>query len=454
MSAILDATSLRKARLTPPLSKSDAHRALALAHARGLHVSFAEDDVASDGGAQQSGRGEDDGALPADVVVMRRGLAILRDRAGEGDVIDVADAGAPFRILVGQAAVTPGAHVRFTGTPRLAQRPHDALLTSLRAAFGDDVVAWTPLPSGPLDEVLTDGDDDARHGWPLVVRAPAAPAALRFTIDARESSQFATSLLLAAATACVRDGRPGSVALTGAVASEGYLDLTRAWLTRCGFLLHVQDGVLTVAPGTAPAVIPSVPGDWSSAGYLLLVAWRTGGDVARVDLAAEHPDRAIIDVLSSIGVALQPGADGAVSVVGAARGGVRASGAACPDLLPTLAALACVLPAPSVLTEVSILRQKESDRLQGIVELVAQGGGTTSLTDDALTITPGVVPVELAMRVRGDHRLAMAAAVLAVLAGRRIELDDAACVAKSFPGFWRELGKSGAVLRHTRPGTR
>jgi 3-phosphoshikimate 1-carboxyvinyltransferase len=132
---------------------------------------------------------------------------------------------------------------------------------------------------------------------------------------------------------------------------------------------------------------------------------------------------------------------------GQARSGLVASGKECPDLLPTLAALGCVLPGPSTLTDVGILRLKESDRLEGIQTLVAAYGGTTTLEGETLTLTPPKAPpAHFAMDSKGDHRLAMVSATLSILSGARLTLTGPECVEKSFPGFWRQVERAGVRL--------
>lgn len=409
---LVDAASLSPATLTPPPSKSDAQRALALAHALG-DPSLAELPF-------------DDDALPDDVKVLRRGLEILRTRPGAGAYIDCHDGGAPFRILLGQAAATPGAFVRLVGSARLGQRPHRPLLEALRTTLG------------PAGLVLDEGSP-----WPITVRGAARTPEPRFAISASESSQFPTSLLLAAAGLVVRERRPWTVTLTGPTASRGYLELTLAWLARMGFATEVTDSAVTLLDVRAPSSKPVVPGDWSSIGYLLLVAWASGGAVALVDKDAAHPDRAILRVLEEAGLYVDDRPGGLVAVTGSLRAGLSASGEECPDLLPTLAALACVAPSDSTFTEVSILRHKESDRLEGIRDLVRAGGGTTTLEGDVLVITPGQVPARMELSSRGDHRLAMAAATLAALGRSTLVLEGPEHVTKSFPAFWSEVERAG-----------
>jgi 3-phosphoshikimate 1-carboxyvinyltransferase len=418
----VDPRHLVPATLVPPHSKSDAQRALVVAHALGR--------------PELLGISPEDETLPRDTRALARGLAALRTAgSGEPVEIDCGDGGAPFRFLLGQAAVTPGARARFVGSLRLAERPHLPLVEALLSALG---------PTGLRIRV--------GKPWPVEVDAPADPRARLFRVGAVLSSQYASSLLLAAAALFRRTGEPIAVEWLGEIASAGYLELTCAWLSRSGFRLAREGSSIAVVGLEPPRDgIPSVPGDWSSIGYLLLAAWRSGGAVADVDLEAAHPDRAMARILEQVGLSLQASPDG-VRVSGEPRTGLRASGRECPDLLPTLAVLACALPEPSALTDVSILRGKESDRVQGIVDLVQAAGGTVTLREDFAVIDP---PREIArtlrLSARGDHRMAMSAAALAILGGSELILSGPEHVAKSFPTFWTELRKIGVRIDESGP---
>jgi 3-phosphoshikimate 1-carboxyvinyltransferase len=416
----VDPRGLLPATLVPPQSKSDAQRALVVAHLLGRHhlLPVSPDDV----------------ALPKDTRTLARGLAALRLPPGEPVEIDCGDGGAPFRFLLGQAAVTPGARVRLVGSLRLAERPHLPLVEALLSALG---------PAGLQIRV--------GKPWPVEVDAPADPRAAVFRVGAALSSQYASSLLLAAAALHRRWGEAIAVEWSGEMASAGYLDLTSDWLSRSGFRLQRGRSSVAVAGFDERDGLPQVPGDWSSIGYLLLAAWKSGGAVANVDLEAAHPDRAMARVLQEVGLSLSPSPLG-MRVTGVARAGLRASGRECPDLLPTLAALACALPTPSALTDVSILRGKESDRVQGMVELVEAAGGTITLSDDFAAIgPPRAFARALKLDAHGDHRMAMSAATLAILGGSELTLQGAEHVAKSFPTFWDEIRKIGVRIEDVAP---
>jgi 3-phosphoshikimate 1-carboxyvinyltransferase len=401
--------------LTPPQSKSDAQRALVLAHVRDWNALRANVDVGP--------------SAADDVRAMARGLDALRG-PGEPRDVECGEGGAPFRLLLAQAALTPG-RTRLRGSVRLGERPRQPLLGALRDALG---AAGLVIHEGSPWPVEVVGVADARAVSP------------RFRIDARESSQFASSLLLAATTLALREGRPWTVETAGSIASAGYLDLTTAWVRRAGFDVETAGTSLTVSARELPVELPSIPGDWSSIAYLLLVAWKSGGAVERVDLTAPHPDRAVVRLFESVGLSLQVSGHRA-HVTGTLRGGLRASAAECPDLIPTLAALACVLPVVSRFDDVAILRQKESDRLEGVRTLVASAGGRTREEGGGLTVEPPKgSPRTLVVSSRGDHRQALSAATLACLSGASLALDDPQSVTKSFPEFWAELAKAGVRI--------
>jgi 3-phosphoshikimate 1-carboxyvinyltransferase len=413
---LVDPRHLRPAALEPPLSKSDAQRALVLAHARGRPEFAAIEPWRAAG-------------LPDDVVRLEAGLERLRHPEPELE-IDCGEGGAPFRFLLTQAALAPGKRVRLLGSKRLGERPRAALFESLDEALGPSGFRWRALG----------------EPWPIEVLgvAPASPPSFR--VRAGESSQFASSLLLGAATLAARGGGEVQVQLEGEPASAGYLELTLEWLRRFGFDVRRSGADLRVAPGSPPASPPQIPGDWSSVAYLLLIAWRSGGEVLHADLSAPHPDRAIVRVLEELGLRVDRASSGALRVLGTPCSGLAADGAECPDLLPTLAALACVLPGPSELRGVEILRHKESDRLEGIRALAGAFGASTSLGDGRLTLSPPPrAPGAFALDPRGDHRMAMSAATLAVLSGAALRLASPDCVKKSFPRFWEQLDRAGVA---------
>lgn len=397
--------------LTPPVSKSDAHRALLLSEiCEGRHEALLP------------------GAPPRDVEVLHRGLVQLRTGGGR---IQCLDAGAPFRFLVTQAALRRRARFEFTGTARLGARPQRSLLSALERA---------------LPVTFTTGPDF----WPL--RLETADRGVRgpFVVAGDESSQFASSLVLGAAR-LVRDGHaPVVVELEGALTSGGYLTLTVDWCRRFGFDIEERPARVVVR-GWRPTEAPTgLPGDWSSLTYLLPLSWRAGLPVAAVDRFAMHPDRAFAEVVERAGLSFSHEA-GLTRMTGTLARGLEVDASVCPDAVPGLVAVALAAPAPSRFERCGVLRLKESDRLAGLAELVNLVGGRAEIAHDALTVTPPSGARAGAYDGRDDHRLVMAAAVAGALLEVPIGIHGTEAVEKSFPAFWREAAKAGVVRRES-PG--
>jgi 3-phosphoshikimate 1-carboxyvinyltransferase len=405
---IIDARRSRPGLLEPPVSKSDALRTLVLRQALGLPPA---DDLLGPR------------PWPTDVEVVSQGLALLRP--GTDSELDCRDGGAPLRFLLAQAAITPCV-ARFTGSARLGQRPHAPLIAALRESLGASGLS------------IVEGNP-----WPLVVRGTGSTGAPRFCVSGDRSSQYATSLLLAAAALSHREGRPWCVDVEGELASPGYLDLTLHHLAGAGVKVTRSGAAFEVSAVAPHDERRPLPRDWSSLGYLLVMAWKTHSRVAGLDIHAVHPDRVVLEHLARVGLKPQIGGKYA-EIAGNPCAGLRVSGLASPDLIPTLVALACVLPGPSLFTDLAVLRDKESDRLAAVCELAAAGGATTALADDTLTVVPGErKPRRLDFDARGDHRLTLASATLAVCLEAVLELSEAQGVEKSFPRFFEVLRAIG-----------
>ncbi len=384
----------------PPLSKSDAQRALVLADILG--VPFDSLLPANE-------------MLPRDVQVLRDGLIALRSPKAR---IDCQDGGAPFRFLLTQAAVLPGRSVEFVGTPRLGERPHAPLITALRAVPGVQIEVGSP--------------------WPLTVTSSVISGPVMFETTGTESSQFASSLLLGAARLSAAAIK-ASVRVTGAMTSEGYFSLTRSWLERAGFAVNEEGSALSPMLSGGKREPMLIPGDWSSLGYLLALSWVSGARVERVAFGTGHPDEAIATHLKSVGFTISD------RVEGVPTRGFDVDCEQCPDAIPTLAVIATRLPVPSVFRRAGILRHKESDRLAAVGALLGAAGLSSKLEGDDLTVFSGTAH-DFSFDAHDDHRLAMSSAVLARLHGVHLRLRGKEAVAKSFPHFWTEAAEAGVQV--------
>jgi 3-phosphoshikimate 1-carboxyvinyltransferase len=196
-----------------------------------------------------------------------------------------------------------------------------------------------------------------------------------------------------------------------------------------------------------------VPGDISSAVFFLAAALVTPRSEVRVKNVLLNETRSrILDVFKAMGGDIEVRRRGGlVEPVGdvTARSsrlrGVSVGGADIPlviDEIPALAAAAFFAEGETVVSGAKELRVKESDRLKGIVEMVRAFGGGAEELPDGFVLRGGAKAHPAEAHSRGDHRLAMAASIVALNAEGKSVIRDAGCVDISFPGFFEELEKS------------
>jgi 3-phosphoshikimate 1-carboxyvinyltransferase len=215
-----------------------------------------------------------------------------------------------------------------------------------------------------------------------------------------------------------------------------------------GYGVAEEDGWIHFTPGghLAPFDV-QVPGDPSSAAFLVGAATLAEAGELLISAVGVNPTRTgFLDVLSRMGAAvrLENRADrfgepvGDLVVRPAPLRGTEVVAGEIPGLIdeiPLLAVLASRSSGTTTFRQVGELRVKESDRLGLIAEnLRAVGAEAEVLGDDLLVEGSDRVP-RGKVRTAADHRLAMAFAVLGLVPGARITVDDIACAAVSFPGF-------------------
>jgi len=401
-----------------PPSKSATNRALVLAAISGRPVEIVRPLESGDTNALlQCLR-----AMGARVGAAPEGFSLggpLCGNPSEEIALDAAESGTAARFLAALAAVTPG-RFRLDGSARLRERPMAELIEALRRAGA---------------EIRCLG----KEGFlPLSITGSALRPSAPVVVDAERSSQFFSALLLAGAA--VEGGL--AVRPAGGVASRPYVEATIETLTAFGHTVRREADGIAVFRGRSETSRYEVPGDDSSAVPILAAVGVVGGRVAALGIRAgsRAADVRALTVLEQMGIAFEPLPDG----VGASYGGgplrpVRVEAADFPDSVPVLAALAALAEGESRFDGIGHLRYKESDRLASLVALVAAAGGTARAEAAALVVVGGISRGALAiLPTCGDHRVAMAAALVAIARGDCL-IENPDCVAKSYPDFFRDL---------------
>ena len=341
--------------------------------------------------------------------------------------LDCRSAGTLLRLLVATCAVIPGQWI-LDGSPRLRERPIGPLVAALRQ-----------LGAG-IEEL-------GRPGCAPVRIRGGRLAGGRVEIDAGESSQYVSALLMAALDA------EGPIELLAPVlVSSPYVDTTLEVMAEFGAPVEVRrDGEareFRVEP-RKPELVDGryrVAGDDSAAAYPAAAAAICGGSVRLRGLSpvATQGDRAFLGLLERMGAGVRSSAEEIRVEGGGALAALDCDLSAMPDQVPTLAAVAAFANGTTWIRNVAHLRIKESDRLAAVATELRRAGATVDELEDGLRIegNPGLAASPGSPRIPidtyDDHRIAMSMALVGMRRGG-LSIRRPEVVGKSYPGFWADL---------------
>jgi 3-phosphoshikimate 1-carboxyvinyltransferase len=340
---------------------------------------------------------------------------------GDGAVLDCGNSGTTLRLLASVAALAD-ARVTLTGSARMRERPIGPLGTALEALGA--TVRYPAADGLP----------------PIQVAGPLRGGEV--AVDGGVSSQFTSSLLLAAPL------MPGGLVLRLASppVSRSYLDLTVGVMAAFGTNVDRRGYErFAVGLGGYTGTAYAVEGDWSSASYLFALAAVLGGKVTvrNLDPASAQGDRRLVAALAAMGCRVSAGPDGVTVERNGPLRGIDCEMSSPPDTVQTLAVVAALAEGPTRITGVGHLRHKESDRLAVTADRLRALGAGAVVEEDALMVVPAPLHGG-SIDPAGDHRTAMAFAVLGLAVGD-VAIEDPGCVAKSWPGFWSTLRGAGLL---------
>jgi 3-phosphoshikimate 1-carboxyvinyltransferase len=190
-----------------------------------------------------------------------------------------------------------------------------------------------------------------------------------------------------------------------------------------------------------------VPGDFSSAAFLLAAAAITHSEVRvkNLDYATAQGDKAIVDILKQMGSTIHVRSNQiAIAGNGSLLNAVDMDARDIPDLVPVCAVLACYAKGTSVIHDAQRLRYKESDRLLSLYVELKKMGAEITMDESSLTVKGPCALRGSTVDPHNDHRIAMACAVAALGASDETTIQNAECVRKSYPRFFNDLRVLGA----------
>lgn len=190
-----------------------------------------------------------------------------------------------------------------------------------------------------------------------------------------------------------------------------------------------------------------VEGDWSGAAFLLVAGAIAGEvEVGNIFSKSKQADVAILQALNDAGAIINEGQDVITVKQGKKLKAFQFDATECPDLFPPLVCLASYCKGTSKIKGVSRLKHKESDRATVLQKEFGKIGIKIIIEDDYLLVKGGEIKGG-EIHANNDHRIAMAGAIVALKAQNAVVVDNAQCIAKSYPAFYHDLTALGAQIK-------
>ncbi len=336
-------------------------------------------------------------------------------------LMDCGESGSTLRFLLPVAAATGGG--KFVGRGRLAQRP-----------------------LSPLYELLVEHGCRISPAGQFPLTVSGGLTGDTFIIDGGVSSQFISGLLLAAPLM----GHRVRIVMTGTVESYPYIRMTVDALRCFGVSVAQENNTFTVeGTYTSPGRV-SAEGDWSNAAFWLVgAAISHSKDFTVIGLKSDslQGDSRITRLLREAGFTVEV-TSSAIQISGEGTKPLWVDAADVPDLVPVLSVLAAALRGKTVIANARRLAYKESDRLQSVHRMLTALGGCVTMTEDSLTIEGTGSLCGGTVDACNDHRIAMAAAVAALICKNEVKIIGAEAVEKSYPAFFEEWQQKGMSVCH------
>ncbi|MBT3389662.1 MAG: 3-phosphoshikimate 1-carboxyvinyltransferase [Chloroflexi bacterium] len=330
----------------------------------------------------------------------------------------IGNAGTAARFLTAMLTLGSGQFI-LDGEPRMRQRPIGDLVVALNK-LGAQVVAPTGCP-------------------PVSIRANGLPGG-KTSIRGDTSSQYLSGLLMTAPYAQISV----EIEVRGPLYSRPYIDLTLGVMADFGVDVQRVDYERFCVP-LGQYKTPeryAIESDASAASYFFAAPAICGGwvEVEHLSRKARQGDIAFLDVLAEMGCIVTE-SPAAIRVTGPLRlRGVDVDMADIPDTAQTLAAIAPFAETPTTIRGIASARHKETDRIAATCSELSRLGVRVDEHPDGMTIYPCNAVRPARIQTYNDHRMAMAFALVGLRA-LGIEIENPACVAKTFPDYFDVLGQ-------------
>jgi len=341
--------------------------------------------------------------------------------------LDCGNSGTAMRLMAGVLAGQPFAS-RLVGDASLSGRPMKRIVDPLRLmgakihGQGDKQTAPLEIEGGPL------------HG-------------IDYTLPVA-SAQLKSCLLLAGLFA------QGTTSVTEKTPSRDHTERLLAHFHAPTIIDLKPDGkTIRVRGGTRLHGRDfTVPGDFSSAAFwIAAAAAMPGADLMVTNLGLNGTRTGLLSVLTRMGAHINESISdsscepfGNVRASGRKLRGTKISGAEIAnviDELPIIAVIAAVAEGDTEIRDAHELRVKETDRIAAMATNLRAFGVTVTEHKDGMTVHGGATLHGAKVGSFGDHRIAMACAVLGLFSRGETTITVTGCIATSYPTFQDDLHK-------------
>jgi 3-phosphoshikimate 1-carboxyvinyltransferase len=358
---------------------------------------------------------------PTSVRIHGRGIHGLKEPVAP---LDVGNSGTTIRLMLGILAGAPFFST-VIGDESIGRRPMDRVVQPLRK-MGARI----------------EGRENGRY-TPLAVKGGRLQGITYHSPVA--SAQVKSCLLLAGLSA---EG------VTTVAEPSLSRDHTERMLPAFGAALTAKDHVVSIQGGQSlHGTKVRVPGDISSAAFLLAAALMVPGSQVTVEDVGLNPTRTgILDAFKQMGAVVEVEETGSwcnepvgrVTVRTGELHGVTIGGEMIPrliDEIPVLAVVATQAKGTTVIKDAKELKVKESNRIATTVNELKKLGANIEETEDGMVIEGPVTLHGGTTTSHGDHRIGMSMAVAGLGAKETVKVLDVESIDVSFPGFFRYIQK-------------
>lgn len=351
------------------------------------------------------------------------------------DSLHVGESGLLARLMIPLVAALGQGRCTVTGEKTLLRRPMKGA-ASIMASYGV-VLRGDTLPlevEGKLipgnAEVSGKGGSQLISGLMMALSLCDKPSRLYVTEPKSIPYMFITVDVL----------KKFGVRIASEMEGDAEMIENQDWSQCSGISFHIKGNTRLKAADL------DLEGDWSAAAPFLVAGAVFGcAEISGLDLHSLQADLTIIDALVEAGASVSTlEEEGIICVRKAPLEAFEFDLNNAPDLFPSVAVLAAFCPGVSRIAGVGRLAGKESNRAEAIREMLSRMGVEVTVEADVMCIKGQSLSSRIlnGKLLEGglftsshDHRMVMALSIAALGASSPVEIDDTACLSKSYPDF-------------------